>query len=701
MELNPYSPCPCGSGKQFKWCCQPIHRQIARIFELDEEGQHDVAISMMDDVIRQHPGNAEAHGRKALLLFQNDRAEDAEKALDEAFRINPDYAFGYFLKARFRIYEGEIAGALILLRKAAELYSPEAHDILAMVQVEIFECEMKLNHPLAAHAAAELAQKHSPADANLRKGIAQVFGAGNPNLPKAVWRKYEFKSLASSAPPERKTAWQQALATAASGKLVHAEQAFAQLADDTDAAAWYNLGLTRAWLGRNADALDAFDRYVELESDEAEAAKAWTIGEVLRLGQGMEDQADYVEYSHSAHLPDGQAFVNALQALEREKRLAGVQINKEQEMLTGAILDPPPPALTPELEARQSPRLGAFVLVVRDLLRLWNINQDAVERTFATLQQHAGGAIGQHGASRGPAKFHDVLSEALVFPRAALAEGEINKLLEEGVRRFFEEVWLHRPLRSLRGVPPIDAAGHAVLRKKLLGVVAFLEQCAALSKYPYDFDRLRRKLGLLEARPDSASSADGTVAAPDITTLGAAELSALAPDSLDDAQLELAYQTALKLDARDLAGQFARALVARPSRPDRPDRYPLFNHLVGLALARGDTTAALDEVNAGEQDDCQYNEGRRRNDYELRRAQVHAKRGDQSQAQDVFDSLIARVPSELKYRASAAEAMLTARQGSRALHYAEAGLVEARKQQNRDLEEHFLELCDAARRQGG
>src|SRR5438067_8749978 len=207
MELNPYSPCPCGSGKQFKWCCQPIHRQIARVFQLDEEGQHDAALTMMDEVVRQHPGNPEVHGRKALLLFQNEQGEEAEKTLEEAFRINADYAFGYFLKARFRLYEGEIAGALILLRKAAELYSPEAHDILAMVQVEIFECEMKLNHALAGHAAAEQALKHNPADPNLRKGIGEVFGPNNPNLPAVVWQKYEYKPLNANASADRKAAW--------------------------------------------------------------------------------------------------------------------------------------------------------------------------------------------------------------------------------------------------------------------------------------------------------------------------------------------------------------------------------------------------------------------------------------------------------------------------------------------------------------
>src|SRR5260370_10357459 len=186
MEQTPDSPFPCGSGQQFKWGCQPIQREIARVFQLDEEGQHEAAITLMEEVLRQNPGNPEAHGRKALLLFQNERAEEAEQALDEAFRINPDYAFGFFLKARFRLYEGEIAGGLLLLRKAAELYSSQAHDILAMVLVEIFDCEMKLNHPLAAHAAAELALNHNPPDDNLPTRLPQAFGPATPSLPESA-----------------------------------------------------------------------------------------------------------------------------------------------------------------------------------------------------------------------------------------------------------------------------------------------------------------------------------------------------------------------------------------------------------------------------------------------------------------------------------------------------------------------------------
>src|SRR5262249_4784573 len=159
--------------------------------------------------------------------------------------------------------------------------------------------------------------------------------------------------------------------------------------------------------------------------------------------------------------------------------------------------------------------------------------------------------------------------------------------------------------------------GHAGLRKKLTGVVQFLGECAAMGHYPCDMERLRRKLGLAEGKTPAPG------APVDIGALGAAELAGLAVDQLSDAQAEEADQSALRLAGRELAGKFAAALVKRPPRAERPDRFPWFTHLIQLALSQNNTEAALDHVNEGEKQDCEQNEGRRRNDYELRRGQIH------------------------------------------------------------------------------
>jgi hypothetical protein len=103
----------------------------------------------------------------------------------------------------------------------------------------------------------------------------------------------------------------------------------------------------------------------------------------------------------------------------------------------------------------------------------------------------------------------------------------------------------------------------------------------------------------------------------------------------------------------------------------------------------------------GERADEQRNEGQRRADYELRRAQVLLKRGAAEQAQQVFEGLIEREPANLRVRGSAAEGMLSLRQGARALRFAEEGLALARQHNDRDSEQYFLELVSAARKQVG
>jgi tetratricopeptide (TPR) repeat protein len=694
MALTAYDPCPCGSGKKFKWCCQPIHVEMDKAFRLESEGQHDAALRVMDEVIAAHPDNPEAQGRKAELLYRNDRVEEAEETLQKALDLNPNYAFGHLLRAVFRQNEGEVRGSLLELRKAADLYDPEARNFLAQVYSMITECELKMNRPLAARAALEIAVRCEPAAEDLRRGLDEVFGEQS-RLPTVARQKYAFQSPARLDPARRAEA-ERLLGGVEQGKLGQAAQAFERLTEQVpdEPAGWYNLGLVRAWLGDNARALEALDRYADVEPDEQKVGDAWALSEVLRSGNGMEQHADYVEHSVLYPIRDGRAVAGLIQAWDQERRLLPIAMNQEQSMLHALLLEKLP-GLTPELAATRLARLAAHVLIVGGHLRLWHTDATALREARAEVEQRLGGAVAPARSEEMPAGFQDVLAEALAFPVHAADKEEASRRIDEHIGRYFEETWIHRPLRSLNQVPPIDAAGHPVLRKKLRGVITFLQSCAALGQVQnYDFDRLRRKLGLLEAAP----AATGQPA--DIGAMSAADLAAVPADNLSEDQLAQAYQAALKLDARDLAGRFARALVSRPPGAGQPDRFPWYSHLVQLALAEGDTGAALDWINAGEKADGEQNGGRRHQEYELRRGQIHAKRGEPDQAQTVFERLIELAPDQLKYRGSAAEAMLSSRQVARALRFAEQGLARAREKNDRDSENYFKELVEAARKQG-
>jgi tetratricopeptide (TPR) repeat protein len=704
MALDPYAPCPCGSGKRFKWCCQPIHVQIDKALQMDADGQHDAALKLMDEVVAEHSANPEAWGRKAQLLYANGRVEDAESALQKAFEINPNYPFGHLLRASFRFHEGELPGALILFRRAAELYDPEAKDVLGDVYSRITDLELKLNRPVAARAALAIAVHLLPHEEELRKGFEALFGDKAP-LPLSARRDYKFMSPAADAPANRRAAWDQALAGAASGKLTDAARAFYHLTQDdgSDKAAWFNLGLARAWLGDNRGALEALERYVNLETDDAAAAQSWALSEVLRCGYGVDDDTDYHEESIFFQLRDMQQLLPVLQEWEQSRKLIAAQILEAEQALTGLLLDTAT-GLTVAGVASHSGKIGAYLILVGDLLRLRSPRKEALERVSEELKQRTALGLQELRRVRGPLMvFGDTLAEAVTFPVGVSDQAEAQRIVRENAQNYFEDRWIHQPLRSLGGATPVDAT-EGTLRKKVRGVVQFLEECAVGGVVQgYDFNRLRRKLGLAET--PTAASATTAVAAPppasvDIASMGASDLAGLQPDALAPAQLEQAYQTAVKLAAHDLAALFARAAVARPPQPGNTDRFAFWSFLTQQALAEGKTDDALNYVNEGEKDDCEHNEGRRRNDFEWRRGQVHVKRGEADQAKDVFDRLIERAPGELRYRGAATEGMLSLKQPAQALRFADGGLAKAREQNDRDSEQYFLELAAAARKQG-
>src|SRR5438552_15114753 len=108
---DPYAYCTCGSGKKFKWCCQPISPGIEQALEQQRIGQHEAALRIIDSVTKDHATNPEAWGQKARLLYANGKAEAAEEALDKAFSLSPNYPFGLLLRAQMRHEEKEYKGA--------------------------------------------------------------------------------------------------------------------------------------------------------------------------------------------------------------------------------------------------------------------------------------------------------------------------------------------------------------------------------------------------------------------------------------------------------------------------------------------------------------------------------------------------------------------------------------------------------------
>ena len=724
MPLDPYVSCPCGSGKKFKWCCAPFYPQVEKAFGQERVGQHEAALQTIRELTQTHADQPAVWGYFAQYLYNtaslqqtdDDRGkmiEQAEDALSHALKLNPSFGMAHFLRGMFRLNEGEMIGALILFRKAAEAYDTEAHDQLAHVHELIFRNEMMLNRPVAARAALERTVHLMPGDAELREQFDSQFGHLS-RLPSCARKAYSFRPTAKPVSTE-----------AATGKLSDARKAFETLTQQTpdDPAAWFNLGVVLAWVGEQPKAIEALYKSVDLETDDHRAEEASALAEVLRCGQGMENDADYLEHGFVFPIRDPQPIMQWLQTMHQNGRLLGIQQDREAGAMSAIVVEELPSLLA--VGSSHMARVVAKLTIAQGVVRVWHPDRETVARVADDIRTNVNLAVEQPQEMTTPVNFGDIALEALAYPTQTSDIAQAEKTLCDRARHFFEEVWSQRPRKSLAGNTPIDAVGSTLMRKRVFGAIKFIEDCyigliphkkigeASMPMEAYDFAQLRHKLGLeyVSADPphvnvpvEVAAPATPAVAKPtkprDISEMNAGELAALdvAERSVED--LEKAMRAALKLDARELAVAFAQAGVLKPFDAAKPDRYPLYATAITGAVAEGDVAKAIQVATQGEVYDAEHNGGGRAVEFGLKKAQLHVRMKDVDGAVAAFDGLIAKHPEEAKFYTTAAEEMLRMKHAAKALYFAEKGLTKAREMGNRDLEGHCLELQDAAKRAG-
>ena len=105
--------------------------QVEKAFDLERQNQHEAALSTIRELTKTHADKPPVWGYYAQFLYNSGMAqrdeesrsklvEQAEEAPSHALKLNPNFGMAYFLRGQFRENEGEMIGALLLYRKAAE-----------------------------------------------------------------------------------------------------------------------------------------------------------------------------------------------------------------------------------------------------------------------------------------------------------------------------------------------------------------------------------------------------------------------------------------------------------------------------------------------------------------------------------------------------------------------------------------------------
>ena len=109
--VDPYSPCPCGSGQKYKWCCQKVEAYAERAQRLVDNGQYESALKPLDEGLAKVPANPWLSTRKALVQLQLNQFDAAKLTLRELLQTHPDNLVGAILLTRLVLEtEGPTAG---------------------------------------------------------------------------------------------------------------------------------------------------------------------------------------------------------------------------------------------------------------------------------------------------------------------------------------------------------------------------------------------------------------------------------------------------------------------------------------------------------------------------------------------------------------------------------------------------------------
>jgi tetratricopeptide (TPR) repeat protein len=564
--------------------------------------------------------------------------------------------------------------------------------------LKIGSCHNYQGRPLAAWASWRRALLVSPGFTPATEAIEE-FIHQNRLLPQSARHGLSLKKADEFALFNEEVAerWEKA---AAEGQQFHIDDLI-MLFDDlvsrdpANASAWYNLGLACAWAGQNQRAMEALLKYVEREPDLSAGADAWDLAEVLRMGAGAESLSDNMLYSALYQMENPEEFVQRLQNSKRLMVVATPDGHRTLHWMDKEVQ--PDGAAVPIIGG--PPRQLAQLNLVGGALEVVATNAESlaeVRRQFDPLME---GVVRFHAADSYPGTPMTLDSEPfLVFDDPKLPEEERQQRTLQEVRRYFEEVWLHRPLKALDQVAPIDAAQSAKLKSRLEGVIRFRERNFEVRGLSYNFDRLRNKLGLpirgagLEEETDKTRPS-GDV---DLSAYSAAQLAALEPAKLSDDELVVAYRTAVQVDAPAVANQFADQLTRRDSAASKIDMTVVFKRLIMETLQGRLKGNLTDLIALGRAFDQRQYEGREQATFDYLEARSQVSAGQKEEGLASLKKLSTSHPDRLDVVASAVETLLSLGAYGDAKEMAEIGLSRAESKRNSDLQARFKDYLQEA-----
>jgi hypothetical protein len=597
MPIDPYSPCPGGTGKKIKFCCADLVTELDKVQRMLEGGQRAACLEHIESIENKYPDRACLLSIKAMIQAELGEQEKADATVARFVEKYPDNPVAVAEKASLTAAEqGGVAAIAVLqdaLERCTEQIPAQVYDAIGLV-ARALVAENQL-FAARAHLVLQLgmtgAKDQQPLQVLMRLN-------GSPSVP--LLAKQEF----SPPPPPDDAIWKNsyndAISPIARGCWRKAANNLVGLAGRVGdwPTIWRAIATLRTWLADTRGAIQAWRKYAAqpgVPLDDAVEAEA--------LAQSIDPEAvDLVDVlSVEYRVRDMEVLMARLTANPQS-------IHMPVDLARMGTEDSPPPKGAYWLLNRKPPEPGADLTpadVPRVVGQLFIFGRQTdrearvelavfrpeLEAATATLLEVAGDAIGERH-SEDVRNHVPALEQALTTNWRLPEETPIEKrtaLIEQQRRDILLNDWPKMPRKIFGGKSALDVAGDPGMRTRLLAAIFLLELATDQVAGGFDFNELRRKLNV----PELGSLAPS---GEFIETLPLSRLTRVEVNSLSDEDVVDLYRRADAFRHVSALRSLAHEVIARPSLDSQIDKSEVYGLLAQIEPDSGQALAYLDKA---------------------------------------------------------------------------------------------------------
>lgn len=602
MPLDIYDPCPCGSGKKLKFCCQSIADEMDRALRLMDGNQPRVALQQLESLARKHPQNAWIGSTRGLILLELGEASAARDVLRALLEHHPDHEFGIVLLATATFQADGLDSAKKSIHRAFQRSAKKFPSMVSGLAATMAAIFAQRDNLMAAREHMALALRLSPEEHRQELFVKLLEFDGNEGVPYPLRGSHVLPAVEGTDDQQKEI--RKAQKYAAVGCWNTAADLFQALTRSiTDSAAlWHCVGLCRAWDGDEVAAAEALHRAAQLYADFPTAVECEALAQLFDRFHTK----DVVEIcTYEAKVESIGRFLTVLDAHPQFVRLAVPDSHTSEQnrpVATYQVLDRP-----------QTP-VNDFSLVVLDSLPRLQAHMSVYDAIPEDKEPPWAFLTGDRGAELEDArKLLDSTVQGLLhwstdkaqpevtgsLPkelvalrwRWSLPDGlprQIERELHQGAwKRAVTEIWPNTPLQGLGGRRPSEAAADATQRTALTAATYLLD--AYCQQQGYELD-LNAALARLNLEPLAPLEVDETT---QLSMQSVMQMHRLPIERLSDSQLVSVVNRAMLTHHRRFLYHVLKVALDRPGCAAELDLQRVYPTIVELCAHTGRREEAL------------------------------------------------------------------------------------------------------------